>query len=83
MRKGFIYHSVKHLFGTSDDDLYNKDSLLDYYMIHNAMVRDYFRYRRNDLLVLNVASPGSIGSLCAFLGREPPYDEFPHYVPHR
>jgi hypothetical protein len=69
------------VFDTPAGDLHNRDDLTDFYLNHNAMVKSYFRYRPKDLLVLNVAAPGSIGTLCAFLGRQAPYDEFPWIRP--
>lgn len=48
---------------------YDKDSLIREYNDHNRRVKDYFRHRPNDLLVLNLADPNAMESLCRFLGK--------------
>lgn len=84
LRAGDVfYYSVKHLFGTPDNDLYNRPSLIDYYLRHNMMVKNYFQYRPDDLLILNVATPKAMRNLCGFLKREAPYAAFPRSIPHR
>jgi len=75
---GDIHRAVKHVFGTSDDNLYERESLINCYLAHNDMVKTYFRDRPRDLLILNVASKRAVASLCNFLGTKAPYDVFPH-----
>lgn len=60
-----------------EDDLYNKDQLIQGYIQHNRMVSDYFRHRPDDLLVLNVAENGAFQKLCSFLGKKSNRTEFP------
>jgi hypothetical protein len=75
--RGFPYKVVKNLFHAPDDDLYNKELLIDTYNRHNAMVIDYFRHRPKDLLVINLHENGSYHKMCDFLGRKPLYEQFP------
>lgn len=69
------------VFETQAEDPHNRDELVNFYLRHNAMVKSYFRFRPNDLLVLNVAARGSMNGLCEFLGRDAPYAEFPWIRP--
>lgn len=50
---------------------------------HNAEVREYFRDRPGDLLVLRIAEGEGWRELCGFLGHEVPAEPFPHMVPSR
>jgi hypothetical protein len=73
---GFAYHTKKIVFNTPDDDLYNRDALIQNYSMHNTMVQDYFRTRPEKLLVLNVAEVDAYQKLCHFLGHEPAQNGF-------
>lgn len=75
--KGFVYKTKNLYYGVSDNDLYNKEKLINYYNTHNSLVKEYFRFRPHDLLVLNVSNKGSYQQLCEFLGKQPLYDNFP------
>ena len=44
---------------------------------HIASVKEYFRHRSENLLVLNVGQKGAYGRLCDFLGKESAREEFP------
>jgi hypothetical protein len=75
--KGYAWDVRNKVFGIGElDDPYDKQVHIDYYNDHNSMVLDYFRHRR-DLLVINVAEQDSYRRFCDFLGRKPLYDEFP------
>ncbi len=72
------YAWLKHQMlgiGLDKDELYPEDEMKAYYLRHNDIVKDYFRNRPGDLLVLNLADPDSMQKLCAFLGK--PYDGRP------
>lgn len=51
------------------DELYSKEFLIREYQDHNRRIQDYFRHRRSDLLVLNLADTNSMEMLCRFLGK--------------
>ncbi|SCY54112.1 sulfotransferase [Thiohalorhabdus denitrificans] len=65
---GFRYHVHTTVHRVPGDDPFRKDALLDFYHTHNKMVRDYFRHRPEDLLVVNVKRPEDYDRFCAFLG---------------
>ena len=74
--KGFIYRAMK-VYGTSDDDIYNKDILIAYYNKYNESVLSYFKDRPEDLLVINLSSPDAYQRYCAFINMESSRDGFP------
>jgi len=77
MYKGFPYHSHRHLHRVTDSDLYNKEILIDYYTTHVKNVKDYFRFRKDDLLVLNVADDDGFKKLTTFLNVKTDKNKFP------
>ncbi|MEO1238231.1 MAG: sulfotransferase [Pseudomonadota bacterium] len=76
IRTGYSLHLLK-LNQTTKDDPFNKEKLIRKYETHNRDVMDYFADRPDDLLVLNVAEPGAMQKLAAFLGEETTRTEFP------
>ena len=76
VRKGFAYRGFK-LHGTPDDDLYNKEIMINHYNRYNQAVLDYFNERQDDLLVINLAEKGSYRKFVEFLGVDSPFDDFP------
>jgi hypothetical protein len=60
-----------------DDDLYNKDILIDHYNTHKKNVTNYFRHRPDDLLVLNLKEEDSYARFCQFMGIEQKKNTFP------
>ena len=59
----------------------NEAIALARYERHNAEVMDYFRDRRDDILVWNLASESDWGPLCRFLNCPVPGFPFPHANP--
>lgn len=70
---GYLWR-VRELVGVTAGytETYPEQPLKDYYNWHNATVKDYFRNRPQDLLVLNLAEADAMQRLCAFLGK--PYN---------
>jgi hypothetical protein len=63
------------LYGQKDFDAL---VFLERYRRHNAEVREYFKARPNDLLIMDMeASPGWT-PLCTFLGKSVPKGPYPH-----
>jgi len=58
---------------------YHKTNSLQVYERHNREVRDYFKNRPRDLLVLDFAAGDQWEKLCNFLGHDIPDVPFPHY----
>ena len=77
VRKGFPYQTMKEVLNVSDDNLFNKEILIDSYETHNRIIMDYFRHREDDLLILNVAEKGAHKKLCDFLNKKCESSEFP------
>ncbi len=67
VRKGFMYNTVK-LHGTLDSDPYNKEIMINHYNNYNKEVLNYFKDRKDDLLVINLSDPDAYGSFKKFLG---------------
>lgn len=77
INKGRPWHTNRIIRNTPEDDLYNKEILIHNYRRHNEGVLEYFRHRRQDLLVLNVADDSAYDELCQFLGVEKVSATFP------
>jgi len=75
---GWIYNVITGLYGTSEDDVYNKEKLVDYYVRYNTEVVEYFKDRPDDLLMINLKDDDSYKKFCDFLGVSPRRDKFPH-----
>lgn len=75
--KGFPYETVKIVYNTEDNDLYNEESLISFYNKHNTSVKDYFRNISDKLLVINVSKKNDYFRLCDFLNKKPIGDNFP------
>lgn len=75
--RGFAYKAHKYLYNTPDDDLYNEQAMKAFYVQHNAAIKDYFRYRKDKLTVINVARDGDYKRLCEFLGQKQERETFP------
>lgn len=72
----FAYDTKNILFGTEDNDLYNKEKLIACYNRHNDSVRDYFRSKTN-FIEVNVSNNSDYKRIAEFLGKKPMGDEFP------
>ena len=66
---------VERLYGTTGRD---RQALLDAYSRHDHHVREYFRDRPDDLLIMNICGgEADWESLCNFLGKPAPDTPFP------
>ncbi|HAA14210.1 MAG TPA: hypothetical protein DCE41_21955 [Cytophagales bacterium] len=61
--------------GLPKDD---KENTLRVYNTHNKEVREYFKDRPNDLLILDFTQGEGWEKLCTFLGKDIPKAPFPH-----
>lgn len=77
IEKGRPWRANRFSYDTPQEDPYNKDVLIQYYINYNKSVKEYFRHRTDDLLIINVAEEGAYQKLCDFLGVEPVRDGFP------
>ncbi len=74
--EGFAYWTKNDVYRTPDDDLYNKEILLNHYSTYIEEVRHYFRFR-NNLLILNVSQKGAFQEFCDFVGVKSDKQDFP------
>jgi hypothetical protein len=75
---GWLWRTHQLTYGVDDASLYNRELYIRHYEAHNRRVQDYFRYRPDDLLVLNLSDPDSMKSLCGFLDRQTTAQNMPH-----
>tara|TARA_R110002049_G_scaffold276348_1_gene454581 strand:+ start:731 stop:1444 length:714 start_codon:yes stop_codon:yes gene_type:complete len=75
--KGQPWEANRMTSTTPEDDIYNKEILLNKYISYNESVIEYFRHRPNDLLVLNVSEKDAYKKLCDFIGKETTRRDFP------
>jgi len=75
--KGFAYDTKVLVYDLPNDEPYHKETLKEHYLFHNKMVKDYFRNRPGDLLVLDVAEKGAYKKLCDFIGKPCASADFP------
>lgn len=75
-RTGFAYNTVK-VHGTTDDSPYDKETMIAHYVAYNRAVKDYFKFRPDDLLVLNLGKRSDYERFIAFLGVTSTRTEFP------
>lgn len=75
--KGRPWHVNRLIRITPEDDLYNREILIDAYINRNNSIKEYFKHRPDDLLILNVADENAYTDLCNFLGVKKVRDSFP------
>lgn len=75
--KGRPWLVNRALFGTPENDPYNKDILINFYAKYNLDVKTYFAGRSNDFLVLNLKDKNSYKTFCHFINEVPIGEDFP------
>ena len=76
--KGWMWENSQGVYGINEETLYDKKIYINHYNNHNSRVKEYFKYRPHDLLVLNVADSSAMESLCDFLNIKYIGQEMPH-----
>ena len=66
---GWIWRN-RELVGIESQESFPEAELKYYYNRHNEIVKDYFRHRPQDLLILNLSEADSMQRLCQFLGKQ-------------
>jgi len=75
--KGYTWEVRQKVYGIKEgDNPYNKKVFVDYYNSHYNTIIDYFKNRKN-LLVINLSDKKAYLKLSKFLNKTPLYDEFP------
>ena len=76
--RGYLWDCHRLYYGVSEEQLYDPGIYKEQYERHNASVSDYFRWRPEKLLVLNVKENDAFQKLSKFLGRDVSADaQFP------
>ena len=75
--KGRPYHTRFLIHNVSENDPYDKEVHINYYETHNRCVKDYFRHRPDDLLVVNLKNAEDYSKFCRFIGRKQEREGFP------
>lgn len=65
--QGFIWDALEGAYNATTESPYMENSYIDCYNRHNTSVIDYFKYRPEKLLVLNVSESDAMQKLCKFL----------------
>lgn len=75
---GFMLDASRLVYGNAESALYNPDLYIQYYETHNNQVKEYFKARPDDLLVLNIQEPDAMERLVTFLGYPYTGQKMPH-----
>lgn len=75
--KGWIWECNRMMYGTPEDDPYNKSMMIKTYKDYNRSVMKYFKDRSKDLIVINLSKKDSYNRLMDYLNIDSPYTEFP------
>lgn len=77
---GWMWEAHRAIFLRNADEslLYNREHYKQQYDAHNRAVHKYFRWRRGDLLVLNLGTSNAMDLLCRFLELERGERRMPH-----
>lgn len=73
VENGWLYKMMKFKFNVSDQNMYDKQKLINRYNSHIIQTTNFFKNNPNRLLVLDLSSEDSYKKLCEFLGKK--YDE--------
>jgi len=78
VHKGWLWKNKKAIYGVPDSDIYNREAHIRQYVLHNASVMDYFRLKKDQLLILNLKDPTAMENLCRFLDIDYRGQTMPH-----
>lgn len=75
--KGRPWIVNQQLFNTPEDDPYKKKLLIEFYNRYLNDVKEYFKNKPQNLLVINLKKENSYMEFCEFLNKNPMRKEFP------
>lgn len=75
---GFLLDSLKLKYGIDESRLYDREIYVRWYEAHNGGIREHFKGRPNDLLVLNTGEEDAMERLMSFLGYPYRGEKMPH-----
>ncbi|EPR67709.1 sulfotransferase [Cyclobacterium qasimii] len=76
--KGWIWEFLTKVYGFEEDKkLYNKEDLTKLYINHNEEVKDYFKGKKNKLIVINLQNNEGVEKLYKFINIKSSISQFP------
>jgi hypothetical protein len=76
--KGFLWEGQQLKFGIDETTVYDYKIYTDHYEMHNRTVKEYFKHRPQDLLILNLSENSAMEKLYTFLGIKYNGETMPH-----
>ena len=76
--KGFLWYAQQVHFDIDETTVYDYKIYTDQYEMHNYRVKEYFKYRPEDLLILNLSEDNAMEKLYTFLGVKYDGEAMPH-----
>lgn len=67
IREGYMLR-ILDLYGTTKEEPYNKDALIEHFESYNNSVIEYFKEKQEKLLVLDLSDANASSKLSSFLG---------------
>lgn len=64
---GYQWHASKLLYGIDENCVWDEQIYKKLYLRHIETVENYFKYRSNDLLVINLSETNAMQQMCKFL----------------
>jgi len=68
--KGWVWRMHQLIYGVGEKNLYDEKIYTNHYIRHNEQVKEYFKYKKSDLLILNLKDDDAMKQLCDFLDIE-------------
>ena len=79
VRNGWMLDTMRFVWGTPDEDLYNYERLTSIYLNHNDEVRRHFSARPKDFIEIDLSAPEAWPTFSSFMGLEATrFTGFPH-----
>lgn len=76
--RGWVYENRINIYGlTEKNHPFDKDKLITYYEERNESIKQYFKERPNDLIILNLSETNSYKKFCSFVGVYSDKNDFP------
>ncbi|MFA9556921.1 sulfotransferase [Evansella sp. AB-rgal1] len=74
---GWMWKYNRIFYGLPENDPYNKGILMNHYQKYIEGVKQYFKDRPNDILIINLSEKEAYKKFCSFLNISSPFNEFP------
>jgi len=65
--RGWLWDVNRMVYNTPENDIYNKNILMNHYIEYNNSVIEYFKDKPNKLLVINLKNNDTLKQICDFL----------------